>query len=42
MDGAFDVLDALNDLPKAAEVAKSAWKAAELKLSRPHAKAASC
>ncbi|PYU35162.1 MAG: hypothetical protein DMG28_03720 [Acidobacteria bacterium] len=42
MDGAFDVLDALNDLPKAAEVAKSAWKAAELKRSRPHAKAASC
>jgi len=42
MDGAFDVLDALNDLPKAAEVAKRAWEAAELKRSRPHAKAASC
>jgi len=41
MDGAFDVLDALNDLPKAAEVAKRAWEAAELKRSRPHAKAAS-
>src|SRR2546427_11100793 len=42
MDGAFDVLDALNELPKAAEVAKRAWEAAELKRSRPHAKAASC
>jgi len=42
MDGAFEVLDALNDLPKAAEVAKRAWEAAELKRSRPHAKAASC
>jgi len=41
MDGAFDVLDALNDLPKAAEVAKRAWEAAELKRSRLHAKAAS-
>ena len=41
-DGAFDVLDALNDLPKAAEVAKRAWEEVELKRSRPHAKAASC
>src|SRR6266849_6036034 len=40
-DGAFDVLDALNDLPKAAEVAKRAWEEVELKRSRPHAKAAS-
>src|SRR2546425_5036823 len=35
MDGAFDVLDVLNDLPKAADVAKRAWEAAELKRRRP-------
>lgn len=36
-DGAFDVLDSLHELPKAAEVAKRAWRAANLKgAEHPH------
>jgi len=39
--GAFDVLDALHDLPKAAEVTKQALEAAYLKRTRPRCRAAS-
>jgi DNA-binding NtrC family response regulator len=36
-DGAFDVLDSLHELPKAAEVAKRAWRAANLRgAEQPH------
>lgn len=35
-DGAFDVLDSLHELPKAAEVAKRAWRAASFKGAGQH------
>ena len=41
-DGAFDVLDALHELPRAVEVAKRALWAAYLKGAGPDPEAASC
>src|SRR2546422_10232646 len=41
-DGAFDVLDALHELPRAVEVAKRALWAAYLKGAGPAPEAASC